>query len=54
VETEACGADAIQVMTGYTFGKGNFIFRDYRNNAFSLLGRKRKKVCGCASAPILI
>ena len=23
VETDACGADAIQVMTGCTFGKGN-------------------------------
>jgi len=24
VETDACGADAIQVRTGCTFGKGNF------------------------------
>ncbi len=24
VETDACGADAIQVITGCTFGKGNF------------------------------
>jgi len=43
VETDACGTDAIQVMTGCTFGKGNFIFRDYGKNAFSLVGRKRKR-----------
>ena len=43
VETDACGADAIQVMTGCTFGKGNFIFRNYGKNAFSLVDRKRGK-----------
>jgi len=36
VETDACGADAIQVMTGCTFGKGNFVFKDYGKHAFSL------------------
>jgi formylmethanofuran dehydrogenase subunit E len=40
VETDACGADAIQVLTGCTFGKGNFLFRDYGKHAFTLLGRK--------------
>lgn len=40
VETDACGADAIQVMTGCTFGKGNFIFRDYGKHAFTLASRK--------------
>jgi len=43
VETDACGADAIQVMTGCTFGKGNFIFKDYGKHAFSLMSRKRRK-----------
>jgi len=43
VETDACGADAIQVMTGCTFGKGNFIFRHYGKHAFSLMDRKRAK-----------
>jgi formylmethanofuran dehydrogenase subunit E len=50
VETDACGADAIQVMTGCTFGKGNFIFRNHGKNAFSLVDRKRRKgmrVCLC-------
>jgi formylmethanofuran dehydrogenase subunit E len=39
VETDACGADAIQVLTGCTFGKGNFHYRDYGKQAFSLFGR---------------
>ena len=43
VETDACGADAIQVMTGCTFGKGNFIFKNYGKHAFSLMNRKRTK-----------
>jgi formylmethanofuran dehydrogenase subunit E len=43
VETDACGADAIQVMTGCTFGKGNFIFKDYGKHAFTLVSRDRGK-----------
>jgi formylmethanofuran dehydrogenase subunit E len=43
VETDACGADAIQVMTGCTFGKGNFVFKNYGKHAFSLMDRKRGK-----------
>lgn len=41
VENDACGADAIQVMTGCTFGKGNFIFKNYGKHAFTLVARKR-------------
>lgn len=43
VETDACGADAVQVLTGCTFGKGNFIFLDYGKNAFSLVSRSSGK-----------
>lgn len=43
VENDACGADAIQVMTGCTFGKGNFIFKNYGKHAFALAARKRGK-----------
>ena len=43
VETDACGADAIQVMTGCTFGKGNFIFKNYGKHAFSLMYRRKGK-----------
>ena len=43
VETDACGSDAIQVLTGCTFGKGNFIYKDYGKHAFSLLSRTSGK-----------
>lgn len=43
VETDACGADAIQVVTGCTFGKGNFFFKDYGKTAFSVLSRSTSK-----------
>lgn len=40
VETDACCADAVQVLTGCTFGKGNFIYRDHGKMVFTLLSRK--------------
>lgn len=43
VETDACFADAVQVITGCTFGKGNFIYRDYGKLALSLLSRNKGK-----------
>jgi formylmethanofuran dehydrogenase subunit E len=43
VETDACGGDAIQVMTGCTFGKGNFVFKNYGKHAFSLMDRGKRK-----------
>jgi formylmethanofuran dehydrogenase subunit E len=51
VETDACGADAIQVMTGCTFGKGNFIFKNYGKHAFSLVDRKRGKAIRVSLRP---
>ena len=39
VETDACGCDAVQVITGCTFGKGNFIYRDYGKTAFTFFNR---------------
>ncbi len=39
VETDACSADAVQVITGCTFGKGNFIYRDYGKMALTLFSR---------------
>ncbi|NLG50492.1 MAG: formylmethanofuran dehydrogenase [Chloroflexi bacterium] len=38
-ETDACGVDAIQVLTGCTMGKGNLILRDWGKQVFSL-GRR--------------
>jgi len=34
-ETDMCGVDAIQVLMGCTFGKGNLVHLDYGKNAFS-------------------
>lgn len=39
VENDACCVDAIQVMTGCTFGKGNFIFKDHGKMVFTFFSR---------------
>jgi formylmethanofuran dehydrogenase subunit E len=39
VETDACCCDAIQVLTGCTFGKGNFFHLDYGKMAFTFGSR---------------
>lgn len=39
-ETDACGVDAIQMVTGCTAGKGNLIIRDYGKHAFSFYARQ--------------
>jgi formylmethanofuran dehydrogenase subunit E len=41
VETDMCGVDAIQFLTGCTFGKGNLIHKDYGKMAFNFYERKR-------------
>jgi formylmethanofuran dehydrogenase subunit E len=40
IETDACGADAIQVLTGCTIGKGNLIIKDYGKQVITLFGRE--------------
>lgn len=39
VENDACCCDAVQVLTGCTFGKGNFFFKDYGKMAFTFGSR---------------
>ena len=39
VENNACGVDALQCVTGCTFGKGNLIFRDYGKQVYTLYSR---------------
>jgi formylmethanofuran dehydrogenase subunit E len=39
VETDACSVDAIQVLSGCTFGKGNFFCKDYGKQAFTFMSR---------------
>ncbi|PLX91014.1 MAG: formylmethanofuran dehydrogenase [Desulfuromonas sp.] len=38
-ENDACGVDALQCLTGCTFGKGNLLFRDYGKQAYILYSR---------------
>lgn len=39
VENNSCAVDAIQAITGCTFGKGNLIFRDYGKQVYTFLKR---------------
>lgn len=43
VETDMCAVDAVQYLTGCTFGKGNLIHLDYGKNAFSFYRRSDGK-----------
>lgn len=43
VESDACGVDALQCVSGCTFGKGNLVFRDYGKHAYSLFSRVRQQ-----------
>ena len=43
VENDSCAADAIQFVTGCTFGKGNLIFRDYGKHVYTFYNRKTAK-----------
>jgi formylmethanofuran dehydrogenase subunit E len=38
-ENDACGVDAVQIITGCTFGKGNLIYRGTGKMAFSFFNR---------------
>lgn len=43
VETDMCAVDAVQYLTGCTFGKGNLIHLDYGKTAFSFYRRSDEK-----------
>ena len=51
VETDMCAVDAIQLLTGCTFGKGNLIHRDYGKNAFTFIRRSDGKAIRIVSRP---
>lgn len=40
VENDSCAADAVQFITGCTFGKGNLIFRDYGKHVYTFYNRR--------------
>ncbi len=39
VENDACGVDAVQVLTGCSLGKGNLIYRDYGKQVYTFACR---------------
>ncbi|WP_094228647.1 FmdE family protein [Methanolobus psychrotolerans] len=43
VENDACGVDAVQVLTGCTIGKGNLIYKDHAKQAFTFICRDSGK-----------
>jgi len=46
-ETDMCGVDAVQYLTGCTYGKGNLIHRDYGKTAFTFFDRKTGRGFRC-------
>ena len=53
VETDMCGVDAIQYLTGCTFGKGNLIHKDYGKNAFTFYRRRDNKAVRMVARPTM-
>jgi len=43
IENDSCAADAVQVIAGCTFGKGNLIFRDYGKMALTIWSRQTQR-----------
>ena len=43
VENDSCAVDAIQVLVGCTFGKGNLIYRDTGKQVYTFLSRETGK-----------
>ncbi len=43
VENDSCAVDAIQFVTGCTFGKGNLVFRDYGKHVYTFHNRRTGK-----------
>lgn len=39
VENDSCAVDAVQVVTGCTFGKGNLIFNDFGKQVYTFIKR---------------
>ncbi len=51
VETDMCGVDAVQYLTGCTFGKGNLIHLDYGKSAFTFIRRSDSKAIRIITRP---
>ena len=53
VETDMCGVDAIQYLTGCTFGKGNLVHKDYGKSAFTFYRRRDGKAMRLVLRPTI-
>lgn len=51
VETDMCAVDAIQYLTGCTFGKGNLIHLDHGKNAYTFIRRSDGKAIRVLTRP---
>ncbi|MEJ2725813.1 MAG: FmdE family protein [Deltaproteobacteria bacterium] len=51
VETDMCAVDAIQYLTGCTFGKGNLIHLDHGKNVFTFYRRSDEKGMRISARP---
>src|SRR5208337_4126550 len=51
IENDACGIDALQVVTGCTAGKGNLVFRDYGKHVYTLINRRNGYAVRVATKP---
>jgi len=51
-ENDACGVDAVQLITGCSMGKGNLIYRDTGKMAFSFFDRNSGKKVRIVLKPI--
>jgi formylmethanofuran dehydrogenase subunit E len=43
VENDACGVDALQCVTGCTFGKGNLFFHDFGKSVYTIYSRSTRE-----------
>ena len=50
-ETDMCAVDAIQYLTGCTFGKGNLIHLDYGKNAYTFVRRSDGRAVRVSTRP---
>lgn len=53
VENDACGVDAIQALTGCTYGKGNLIHKDYGKSVYTFYNRNTGKAIRLSLKPEL-
>jgi len=52
VENDTCAVDAVQVLTGCTFGKGNLYFRDHGKMVFTFATRSNGRSIRLCLRPI--